>query len=225
MPRAATIADIQSLARREALNAGRKILGVTASTARYVSVPDADDAAAVFEFVTDVHLLEGPSQALVLGTAGGLKLVENVLIAHEAVGNLVADLQVPVELERLPTGQLQITGRAKVALPALQLDEYSYDDLGMGHLSDLRLEGGVYRDAFGYPVSGSGSLVPDFGPTRSVTQTVTTRLSTLAELVTNDEGTVTVNLGVNPLQRMIISTTRSWTLTATETARVGEERT
>ena len=213
MPRAATVADIQTLARREALAAGKKVLGVTASQARYVQVPDENDPSAVFEFVTDVHLLEGPSQALLYGTSGGLALVQNVLIAHEAVGDLVADLQVPVEVERLPTGQLQITGRAKVALPALRLSEYSYDDLGLGHLSDV--ENGV--DAWGYPVSGEGRYVPDFGPTRAVASTTTTRLSTLAELVLTDDGLTTVNLGVNPLQRTIVENARTWTLTVTET--------
>lgn len=220
MPQPATISDIQTIARREALLADKKILGITASEPRYVFVPDESADGAVQEFVIDVHVLEGPSQQTIIGLAGGLALVTNVLVASTAVGDVLSDLHVPVEIQKIETGQLQVVGRAKVALPTLRLTERTYEDLGISHLSEFtENEDGSVSDAFGYPVSAATS--PDIGPRVGVTGTTTTRLSTLDELNEDDDG-ATVDLGVNALQRVIILTQRAWTMEAVERVAVTE---
>lgn len=222
MPRGATIADIQSIAQMEALRAGRKILGITASEARYVAVPDDSDPNAVNEFVVDVHILDGPSQAIIVGLAGGLSIVRNVIIAHTAVGDLIADLHVPVEIQKSITGQLQVIGRAKVALPTLRLDEYSYSDLGLEFCSqNQRDSSGVLRDPFGYRVLESQGGA-DVGPRIGVQKTTTSRLNTAEELGTDDDGNW-IGLGINPASRTIIATVSLWEITMDESVVVGEE--
>lgn len=220
MPEPATIADIQSIARSEALRSGKRILGITASTPSYVAVPDESDPNAVNEFVVDVQLLDGMSQAIILGLGGGLRLVQNVLIAHEAVGEIISTIQVPVEIELSITGQLQVVNRAKVALPFLQLDEYSYADLRLQHLSGYRVVDGVLQDPFCVPFS-PGQQGRGGSTTVGVQVTTSTRLSTLGELDENDQGVV-IGLGVNPWQRYIVSVIRAWTVSATDTLEMSE---
>lgn len=213
----ATVSDVQAVARREALNAGKKILGVTAGTPRYVNVPDDSDELAVLEFVVDVYLLEHANQ-IVQFFAGnsGLKLIQNVLVASSAVGELIADLNTPVELQKNSTGQLQVVARAKVALPTLILDEYSLRDLGIAHVDEhLVSADGTIRDAWGFPIMSRL-------PRTSSVSTTTNRLSTLGELGTDDAGVLTGQFGVNVLQRVINSVATQFEIEVVESVLIAE---
>jgi hypothetical protein len=224
MPELATIADVVSIANRKALTApSGKTLGITVAQPRYVNVPSDDHPNPKLEFVVDIWLVDGVSQILyVSDNSAGLARLNNVLVVHEAVGELQADFNVPVEVERSLTGQLQVTGRAKVALPTLRLDQYSLEDLDMLHVEELTTdEAGNYYDGFGILVTRDSSP-RTFGPTITNTMEVVPRLSTLAELGLNDSGSV-INLGINPLQRSILSTARNLVLNITESLSMTEE--
>lgn len=221
----ASIGDIQSLARREALNANRKILGVTANPPRYVNVPDDSDPQAVLEFVVDVFLLESANQ-VVLFFAGnsGLKRIDNVLVASAAVGDLIADLNTPVEIQKSTTGQLQVVGRAKISLPTLVLDEYNYRDLSIEHVSELLEQpDGTYRDAFGLPVQyGSTGMTSVLRPQIGVTSVTTNELADLGQLGYDDSGVIDGQFGTNALQRVITTTISDFVVTAAEAVAVTE---
>lgn len=210
----ASIADIQVIARREALNAGRKIAGVTASQPRYVNVPNDQDEDAVLEFVVDVFLLDHPSQVVAyLADNAGLKRINNVLIATGSVGDLIADLNTPVEIVRSSSGQLQVVGRAKVALSTVTLDFFDLRDLSIPHCAELELDDtGTYRDPFGVPYlewASSGTPI-------SISTSSTSRVSTLGELGLADDLTTTGRFGYNDLQRTIWQVQRTISVSATE---------
>jgi hypothetical protein len=148
----ASVSDVVSISQRQAVQAGQALVGITASVPAYVQVPDASDPDAVWEWVVDVRLLDGITQAIVSDDPG-LATIENVLINHEASGSLVGDINVPVEMRKSKTGQLQVVGRAKVHLPDLRLDTYTYEDLQMGHCAGTSIRSdGVTVDNFGAPV-------------------------------------------------------------------------
>lgn len=219
MVEVAKVSDIQELSIREATKLQRKLLGVTITEPRYVEVPEEGAPGAVFEFLADVHVLSGPSQAVIPGNVDALTRLNNVLVAHEAVGELVADIHIPVEMELLTSGQLQITGRAKVALPSLVTKGYNYNDLGLFHLSDLQSDGnGGWIDPFHMPANAD---LGAFGSVVSKKIDVTTRLSTLQELTRDDVGNV-VPLGTNVFQRTIIEHARTYELVVDETVRIDE---
>lgn len=216
----ASISDVIDVALRTALAAGRNLRGVTASEPNYVAIPAAGVEGAVNEFVVDVYLIKGNSQAVVLGSVdAGIAKIDNVLVAHEAVGEIIGKLNVPVELERSASGQLTVIGRSKIALPQLQLDEYSLVDLGMLHLAEYtRNSAGVLVDGFCRPVVGGTQALG--ASVRSVA-TSTTRLSTLAELSLDDDGNF-VGLDVNPLQRTIRSVGVSYEVDIVESLSITE---
>lgn len=216
----ATIADIQVVARREALNAGRKALGVTVASPRYVSVPNEQEEDAVLEFVVDVFLLDSASQAVsFLGDGAGLRRLNNVLVATTAVGDLIADINTPVEIELSRSGQLQVTGRAKITLPTVRLDWYTLQDLGILHVAELtKDDAGVLRDAFGVPYNGSAVSKPSVSTTNSM------RLSTLGELVLADNLLTPVSFGQNQLQRTIVTIVRALGTTHTDGVTVADRR-
>lgn len=211
MPLTATIEDVLEISKAEALKAGKKILGITVSEPRYVLVPDDDDPAAQLEFVVDVQLIDGISQAIVPGASGqGLAVIENILIAHEAAGEILADLHVPVEIEKNVGGQLQVVNRAKVQLPTLSVRALTYKRMKLEHLAELDIRSGGTFDPFGNPVDFEEEVG---GVVIGVVVESKFRQSTVAELALNDSGDF-IGLGVNPLQRIIQKTTRHWTVEA-----------
>ena len=132
-----TIEDVIDITRRASLNAGGSILGITASTPKYVAVPEESDPNAVNEFVVDVYLLEGTSQIVnVASSSNGLRRIDNVLIASEASGSLLANLHTPVEIMLRGPGQLTVVGRSMVALPYVDLDEYDLGALKIVHTAE-----------------------------------------------------------------------------------------
>jgi len=225
MTEIASIEDVRNISRREALRAGRKILGVTTEIPRYEQVPDSSDPEAVFEFVVDCYVLEGISQQLILGAPGGQAIVRNVLVGIGASGDLFSDIHVPVEIQRdAATGQLYISGRAKVNLPTLRLDEYSLNDLNLLFVAELTQdEDGNYFDAFGYPaLEGVDGFSQAFGGSLfSCTVTNTSTTTTLGQLNEDAAGNA-VLLGVNPLQRSITTTTKACEFSFTETLKITE---
>ena len=206
-----TIEDVVSIARREALNSGGSILGVTASEPRYVGI--GEDENIVNEFVVDVFLIEDASQVVVLGSANnGLRRIDNILIASEASGNLLSNLNTPVEIMLRGPNQLTVVGRAKIAIPTVALDEYDLLDLKTHHTAELTYSDGIWKDPFGMIVDINSGLIPETdGFKISFSSTTTTRLSTLGDLIYTDPGEpgrttpggTIVDLGVNRLQRDI----------------------
>lgn len=215
----ATIEDVVSIARREALNSGGSILGVTASEPRYVGIGESPDT--VNEFVVDVFIVEDASQIIVLGSANnGIRRIDNVLIASEASGNLLANLNTPVEIAIRGVSQLTVVGRAKIAIPTVVLDEYDLLDLKIQHTAELTHDGSAWRDPFGFEVDIRTGLTPASNSfNMSISSTTTTRVSTLGEL--GDNG----GFGVNMLQRTINIVNMSTSGVAQEGISVGEELT
>lgn len=218
MPELASVADLLAITSRQRFTTTDKIVGITASKPKYVLVPDDDDVNAVNEFVVDVFLMEGQSQQLALGTAArGLKRIDNVLIAQEALGNVISNLNTPVEIKRSQSGQLQVVARAKIALPQLVLDTYSLKQLKLDHLAEI--EDGL--DGFNRPVVDE-SVFSGVQFTCTVSNTV--RLNTFRELGNDDNGNF-IGLGINPFQRVIGSVTRACEISATEVLQITEEET
>ncbi len=201
----ATVGDIEELARAQSLQQGKKILGITASPARYVQVPDADDPDAVFEFVVDVRLLDGISQAIIAGATDGAVIIQNVLIAHSIQGDIISDINTPVEIELNLFGQLQVVNRAKVMLPALSVRSYSYTELKLRHLAEFDITADGVFDPFGYAADDD----PQFdGPSFQFIVTTATALAAFTDLAPI--------WGVNPFQGVVQTTVRSYIYGATE---------
>jgi len=213
MPELTSLSDIQEIANTEAQRSQKFLLGVTKSPPRYerVPAPIEEDPNAVFEFVVDCYILQSATQAIVLGE-GGLRVIEDILVSADATGDLLADIHVPVEIRKNATGQLEVVGRAKVALPALRLDEYDAFDLGIHHILELDYDetDNVWRDAFGIICdvrSGTSGLVLGDSPVLiSAHTTVSTALSTLTLLGYDDLGTMPGAFGSHILQRVIVTT-------------------
>jgi len=225
-----TIEDVIDIARRESLNAGGSILGITASEPKYVAVPEESDPNAVNEFVVDVYLLEGASQIVnIASSTNGLRRIDNVLIASEASGSLLANLHTPVEITLRGSGQLTVVGRAMVALPYVELNEYDLGALKIVHTAELEYdsESDVWRDAFGLVcnintggLGGSADILFSYNSSTSMAQ------STLADLIYTDPGVIggtQVPLGTNPLSRVITIVTFTYSGTATEYLGISEE--
>lgn len=217
-----TFNDIQQVANIELEKKKTVLLGVTKETPRYIQIP-ADSG--VYEFVVDCYLLEDANQIIALGS-GGLTVMKDVLVIGEMTGDLLADINVPVEIRRNLTGQLTIMNRAKVTLPALRLDEYDEVDLGIHHVLELTYDevSSVWRDSFGFEQSLRSANLQ--GNEASVGRSVTTSLalSTLGQLG-YDNNNNPVDLGVNQLQRSIATVTTSSTVEANETVSTSEEQT
>lgn len=224
MAELATLSDIQNIANTESEKNQRTLLGITKEPPRYETIP-ADGVDGKKEFVVDCYILENASQVVVLGSAG-LRVIENVLVTADATGDLLADIHVPVDIRRNTTGQLEIVGRAKVALPTLRLDEYSPGDLGIHHVLELEYDETekVWKDAFGVVSNvNTGTAGTDAVPNVNNQTTLSTALSDLAQLGYDDSGNP-VNLGVNPLQRVIVTTTNAFEIEISETANTTEEQ-
>jgi len=210
MPDFTTATDVQAIATAEATRSQKYLLGITKTAPRYerVPAPIEEDPNAIFEFVVDCWILESPTQAIVIGSTG-LRTIENILVSGDATGDLLADIHVPVEIRKNSSGQLEVVGRAKVALPTLQLDEYTAADLGIAHILELEYDSvnSVWRDAFGIICDPrSGTPGPDGTVTISSSTSTTTALSNLNLLGYNDSGTTPGFFGTHMLQRTIVTT-------------------
>ncbi len=215
MPTTATIEDVVSIAKVQALQAGKKLLAITVSDPRYVPVPDEDDPDSVLEFVVDIQLLDGVTQAIAIGSSQGLRVIENVLVAREASGDALSSIHTPVEVEKSSSGQLQVVGRAKVQLPTLSSQEYSYASLGLDFVAELDVTDDGLQDPFGAIVDPSDASLSEV-QVGFVTE-FSSEHSTLEELALDSEGNF-VGLGVNPLQRVIHKNARHWTVRTSESA-------
>ena len=224
MPIVATIEDVVEIAQQAVLEGGGSIYGITATIARYVRVPDETSNPYTNEWVTDVFILNGPSQNVVFSSAdSGLARINNVLINHDASGNIVADLNVPVELRWVHSGQLQIMGRAKVHLPTVHLDGYNLADLKVTHTAELEYDDvdGVFRDPFGFICNINTGRPGGTATTVSGSHTQTTRLSTFKELDEDDAGN-DILLEVNLFQRTIAVVMSTWLVLSGESISIGE---
>lgn len=196
MPELISLSDVQQIAVREALRASQSLLGITKTPPRFVEFPEDSNT---FEFVVDCFILQSPSQSIALGSTG-LSEMKDVLVASDASGDLLADIHVPVEIRKNNTGQLEIVGRAKVALPTLRLDEYTPEQLKVHHVRDLSYdeESSSWQDAFGVQYNIEVAI------TVGSSTSVSTGLSTLGQLA-YDDNEIFIGLGVNTLQRVVVA--------------------
>jgi len=227
MPEFSTLSDVQAVANAEAERSQKYLLGITKTAPRYerVPAPIEEDPNAIFEFVVDCWILESPTQAIVIGSSG-LRTIENILVSGDATGDLLADIHVPVEIRKNSSGQLEVVGRAKVALPALLLDEYTAADLGIAHILELEYDSvnSVWRDAFGI-ICDPGSGTPGTGGVVTVSSSTitTTTLSNLNQLGYNDSGTIPGLFGTHLLQRTLVTQETSIEVKSAESISSSEE--
>jgi len=214
MPELISFSDVQKIASKEALRANQSILGITITSPRYIEFPE---DSGIFEFVVDCWILESATQSITLGSTG-LREMKDVLVASEASGDLLADIHVPVDIRKNSTGQLEIVGRAKVALPTLRLDEYTPEQLKIHHIRDLSydVDSESWQDAFG--VQYDIEVAVTVGSMTSVS----TGLSTLGQLA-YDDNDVFVGLGVNTLQRVIVLIVTNVEVRSEDTSAITEE--
>jgi hypothetical protein len=130
---------VQEVARREVDRHQQRMIGLTASTPRFVERDNGK-----LEYVVDVRVGSRPEQGL----------VKDVLIASWAQG-IITDFNIPVLIERSAAGQLTITARAVVKLPNVRVTSYSFGSLGIPFASNLEQDEntGLWYDGFGYPAN------------------------------------------------------------------------
>lgn len=226
MPELTSLSDIQDIAASEAERSQKYILGITKTPPRYERVPAPidEDPNAVFEFIVDCYILESASQAVILGSAG-IRVIEDILVNADATGDLLADIHVPVEIRKNSTGQLEVVGRAKIALPALRLDEYDAADLGIHHILELDYDEteNLWRDAFGIVCDIRSGVAGVESPVAiSFQSTLSTGLSTLTLLGYDDTGSTPGAFGSHALQRVIVTTSHTVEARSNETMAVAE---
>lgn len=221
-----TIEDVIDITRRESLLGGGTIIGVTASEPRYIPIPSDEGTIGVDfnnEFVVDVYLVEGTSQVTLGSSNNGLRRLDNLIIASEASGNLLADLFTPVEISLSTANQLTVIGRSKIHLPTVMLDEYHLVSLGVFHIAELEYhsDDGTWRDAFGFICNvNTGDLGSTSDAQVGYISTLEFRQSTLRDLRYGDPlgwpSGEYVELGVMPLQRAIAYPIFLYTVVAAE---------
>ena len=91
---------------------------------------------------------------------GSWGIIKDVIIAQWAIG-LIADMNIPVLLERSESGRLSIVSRSEVRLPEIRLRSYTFDELGFQFMHRLVQTTDGWFDGFGYdmpdPTGATGS--------------------------------------------------------------------
>jgi len=151
---------VRELARDELDRHQRRIIGVTTSVPMYIDEGDTDTDA-FMQWVCDVRIdvrqyggvdFEGfsPSSTELVDPQWGL--IKNVVISQWAVG-AVADMGIPVLMERDEAGQISIIARSNIMLPDIVYKTHSYHELGLTFMRFLEVDtDGTYTDGFGYEV-------------------------------------------------------------------------
>lgn len=133
---ASTFHIAKEISRRELERHQKRIIGITASSPRFVTQDDND----TLEWVCDVRIGRREEQGL----------IRDVLIAQWAQG-IVADMNVPVVIERSEAGRLTIIARSEVRLPDISLRTMSYAQLNLLFMTGLEEDdNGDWRDGFGH---------------------------------------------------------------------------
>lgn len=129
---------VRELSRREVERHTKRFIGVTVSEP---SFRELDDGART-EWACDIRV----------GVREGWAVIRNVLIAQWAVG-AITDINIPVLCERSEAGRITVIARSEVDLPDIVLDSYSYEDLNMSFMRNLRaLDDGSFVDGFGFEI-------------------------------------------------------------------------
>ena len=138
----------REIARREVERHPTQFIGVTVNTPRH------EDVNGVLEWVVDVRIGRYDDS----DDAGEhWEVIRDCAIAQWALG-IVTDMDVPVRCERGENGRVVVVGRSNIYLPDIQLDTYSYADLGRTFMSTAELQSdGSYEDGFGYTVVAPSS--------------------------------------------------------------------
>ncbi len=138
---------VRELSRREVDRHKKQFIGVTVGPPRF------QDTNGLLEWVCDVRV-ESRGQ-YIFGfpwiPPGDWGIIKGVLLAQWTVG-IIADMNVPVLIERSESGRLTIMGRAVLRLPDINVTSYTFDELDflfMTGLTDLGTDGWV--DGYGYP--------------------------------------------------------------------------
>lgn len=136
---------VRELSRREVDRHQRRFIGIT------ISEPVFKDNNGLLEWVCDVRVesrgqYTSESPPIPPGSWG---IIRNVLLAQWTLG-LVADMNVPVLLERSESGRVTIVARSEVRLPEINLNSYSYFELGFIFMAQLTERTDGWFDGFGY---------------------------------------------------------------------------
>lgn len=136
-----TVDAVQRIARREFERHQKTIIGITASAPKLSTTQDGK-----YEFTCSVRV----------GVREQQGLVKEVLLAQWVIG-VIADVNVPVMMERSEGGRLTIIARAQIRLPNVRLTQYSWGSLDLVFASNLDYDDdeGVWKDGFGYPTKAN----------------------------------------------------------------------
>lgn len=149
---------VRELSRREVERHKKRFIGITTTT------PVFKDVNGLLEWVCDVRVESvGQYDDGLAIPPGSWGIIKDVILAQWTLG-LVADMNVPVLLERSESGRITVVARSEVRLPDISLQSYTFDELGftfMHQLVDRGTEG--WFDGFGYdmpdPQGSTGSAV------------------------------------------------------------------
>ena len=131
------VAESLAIARREVERHKKRFIGLTASVPRFV------DQNGLLEWVCDVRI----------STDLTADVVKDVVISMPQPG-IIADINVPVIVERSETGRLSVIARSQIKLPNIRVTSYTYYELDLIFMTGLEVDSqGAWHDGFGYEVN------------------------------------------------------------------------
>jgi len=166
---------VRELSQREIDRHKKRFIGITSSA------PAFSDTNGLLEWTCNVRV-ESHGQYVDDDPPippGDWGIIKGVLLAQWVIG-LVADVNVPVLLERSESGRLTIIARSEVRLPDINYDSYTWDELNfifMANLEDRGTDG--WFDGFGYEMTSpegqtgshaSGEWVVELVPLEDTTE-------------------------------------------------------
>lgn len=136
---------VRELSRREVERQKSRFVGVTINEPRFI------DVNGLYEWVVDIRV----------GWEDQWASISNVLVSQWALG-VVADMNVPVLVERDESGRLSVIARSEIKLPDIILDSYSYEELGFDFMRNLITQSdGSVVDGYGYEFAPAGTVSSD----------------------------------------------------------------
>ena len=168
-----TFSIVREIAYKELWRHRSRFIGITVTVPRYIDQGDTDTQAHM-EWVADVRVdiqqFGGSDFKGFVNSDDVIEpqwgLLKNVVISQWVVG-AVADMNVPVLLERNEAGRISIIARSNVRLPDIRYKTYSYNDLEFLFMQNLiQTEDLTYEDGFGYSITDPTSVT---GVTRNYT--------------------------------------------------------
>ncbi len=153
----------REIARNEFTRHQARFIGVTTTVPRYIDQGDTDTHAHM-EWVCDVRIdiaqfggTDFEPFEEEFGEDGVIEprwgLLRSVVISPWSIG-AIADMNIPVLMERSEAGRISIIARSMIRLPDIVYITYSHNDLDFLFMTGLTVDAdGDYHDAFGYKVT------------------------------------------------------------------------